>query len=73
MPVAELKRPAVRLGMPEAVLALLYGVGFLAYLPGLRTRRVLRWVGLALGLIGLGCWLNRPVSLVQINAMLLGY
>ena len=73
MPVPELTRPPVRLGMPEAVLALLYGVGFLAYLPGLRTCRVLRWVGLTVGLLVLGCWLNRPVSLVQINAMLLGY
>ncbi len=73
IPVSESKRSPVRLGFPEAVLVLLYGVGFLAYLPGLRTHRVLRWLGLALGLVGLGFWLNRPVSLGQVNAMLLGY
>ena len=73
IPVTEPARPAIRLGFPEAVLVLLYGIGFLAYLPGRRARRLIRRLGLALGLICLGCWLNRPVSLVQINAMLLGY
>ncbi|MCP4452075.1 MAG: 4Fe-4S binding protein [Planctomycetes bacterium] len=73
IPVVESKRPPVRLGFPEAVLALLYGVGCLAYLPGLRARRTLRWLGLTVGLLGLGFWLNRPVSLVQINTMLLGH
>jgi hypothetical protein len=73
IPVIESTRPPVRLGVPEALLAMLYGVGFVAYLPGLRTRRALRWLGLTVGLIGLGFWLNRPVSLVQVNGLLLGY
>jgi len=73
LPVAEPKHPVIFLGIPEVVLMLLYGIGFLAYVPRFRMRLWLRRLGLGLGLILLGCWLNRPVSLVQINALLLGY
>jgi len=73
VPVTEATRVPVRVGLPETLLVLLYGVGFMAFLPGPRTRRIIRRLCLVVGLIGLGWWLNRPVSLVQINAMLLGY
>lgn len=71
--VVEPKRPAVRIGMPEVILGLLYVVGVLAYLPGPRMQCLWRRASLILGVIALGWWLNRPVSLVQINALLLGY
>jgi NosR/NirI family transcriptional regulator, nitrous oxide reductase regulator len=72
MPTPDIPFTKIRLGAPEGVLILLYVVGFLAYLPSQKLSKPLRTLGLILGFVLLGCWLNRPLSLVQINTFLLG-
>ncbi len=72
MPTPDVPSPKIRLGAPEGVLALLYVVGLLAYLPSRKLGKPLRVLGLILGFVLLGCWLNRPLALVQINTLLLG-
>jgi Na+-translocating ferredoxin:NAD+ oxidoreductase RnfG subunit len=73
IPVPAPTSPKIVLGLPEIVLLLLYGIGVLASGPAKRSGRLLRWVGLGLGLVFLGFWLNGPISLIHINALLLGY
>ena len=60
-------------GLPEAVLILLYGVGYLAYRRSDALGRHLRLVTLAVGLVTIGFWLKGPISLIHLNAFLLGY
>ena len=73
--VATSSRPErkVVFGFPEVVLVLLYGVGYLAYRRSDALGRRLRLVTLAVGLVTIGFWLRGPVSLIHINAFLLGY
>jgi len=73
IPVPAPTSPKVVFGLPEVVLLLLYGIGFLASGLAKRSGRLLRWVGLGLGFVFLGFWLNGPISLIHINALLLGY
>lgn len=72
LPLPEIPTTPIVAGLPEVVLVLLYGVGFLAYLPARGSRKVLHWVSLVLGLVLLGIWLNRPLALASINSLLLG-
>ena len=74
IPVKAGVTPRITIGFPELILALLFGIGFLGYARVVRKyRRALRWVGLGLGLALLGIWLNGPISLIHINALLMGY
>ncbi len=72
LPLPEIPTPSIVVGLPEVVLVLLYGAGFLAYLPAQTCRKVLHWVSLVLGLVLLGIWLNRPLALASMNSLLLG-
>jgi len=72
-PVEEVPVPRVSVGVPEAVLLLLYVVGYLAYRRKQGKHRWLQRIGLALGFVLVGVWLSRPISLIHINAFLLGY
>ena len=65
--------PRLVLGWPELVLALLYGSSFLAYGRKTRFASQLRWGSLIGGFLVLGLWLKNPMSLVHVNALLLGY
>jgi NosR/NirI family transcriptional regulator, nitrous oxide reductase regulator len=74
IPVKARATPRITMGFPELILLLLFGIGFLAYAPAAhRHRGVLRWLGLGLGLALLGVWLNGSISLIHINALLLGH
>ncbi len=65
--------PDITLGWPEFVLALLYSASFLAYGRKTRFTTQLRWGSLVGGVLVLGLWLRSPMSLVHVNALLLGY
>jgi NosR/NirI family transcriptional regulator, nitrous oxide reductase regulator len=65
------QRPAV--GGPEVVLILLYAAGFLAYRRSGVLGRRLQTVTLVVGVLAIGLWLNGGMSLIHINAFLLGY
>jgi NosR/NirI family nitrous oxide reductase transcriptional regulator len=74
IPVKARDLPPITMGFPELILLSLLGMGFLAYGRAMRRyRRVLQWIGLGLGLALLGVWLNRPMSLIHINVLLMGY
>jgi NosR/NirI family nitrous oxide reductase transcriptional regulator len=60
-------------GAPEVVLILLYAVGFIAYRRADALGRLLQTATLATGVVAIGLWLNGTVSLIHINAFLLGY
>ncbi len=72
--VAQVPEPRMRFGLPEIVLISVYVVGYLAYGKARQGRYpYLQWASLILGFILIGCWLGRPMSLVHINSLLLGY
>jgi len=64
---------AIRFGLPESVLILLFIVGFLAYSKKLSMTRYLKWFALIASLILIGFVLKRPVSLIDVNSLLIGY
>lgn len=70
IPIKAREVPRVSVGFPELVLLLLLANGCL--ISG-RNARLWRWIGLGLGLVLVGIWLKRPLSLIHINALLMGY
>ena len=74
IPVKAPDVPQMTIGFPELILLMLLGNGCLAYGRGVRrSRSPWRWICLGLGLVFLGIWLKRPISLIHINALLMGY
>jgi len=73
LPFVAKDSPAIRFGLPESVLILLFIVGFLAYSKKLSMTRYLKWFALIASLILIGFVLKRPVSLINVNSLLIGY
>lgn len=71
--VPEPAAPSVRIGIPEAALAALFGLGFLGHRPGFKRKKTVRWVSLIGGLVLLGFVYNQPLSLAYINKFLMGF
>lgn len=70
----EKSRP-IQLGIPEILLILLFAAGFLAYnkkIPA-KTKKTIRWGTLLAGLVAMGFVFTIPLSLVQVNSLLMGY
>lgn len=65
-------RARIKFGIPEITLILLYGVGFFAHRQKFKYTKQARWVSMIVGLLVLGFWFNRPLSIVNINQLLLG-
>jgi hypothetical protein len=65
--------PVIRFGLPEVVLVLVFLVGFVAYSGRLSITRCLKWFTLVSSLVLIGFVLKRPISLVDINSLLVGY
>jgi uncharacterized protein with FMN-binding domain len=66
-------RQRVAFGLPEVVLILLYGAGVVAYRRPGAFGRALQTATLVAGVVLVGLWLNGAVSLIHLNAFLLGY
>jgi uncharacterized protein with FMN-binding domain len=65
--------PAIQFGLPEILLILLIVTGFAAYGKKLPANTYMKWVVLAASLVFIGFVLKRPISLININSLLIGY
>lgn len=68
----------IQVGLPEILLALLFAAGFLGYSRKFsdkapRTKRVMRWISRIVGLLFLGFVFTIPLSIININSLLMGY
>lgn len=67
----------IEFGFPEILLILLFALGFMTYSKPLgsrpRGRTVLRWVTRLAGLVLIGFVLTVPLSIININSLLIGY
>jgi uncharacterized protein with FMN-binding domain len=65
--------PRVVFGFPESVLVVLFAVGIVGRARRFKHRKILRWASMLVGMGVLGFVYNRPLTLVFINKMLLGF
>jgi uncharacterized protein with FMN-binding domain len=65
--------PKIRFGIPEAVLAGLFLFGLIGRLRRFKHKKTVRWVSMLTGLFVLGFVFNKPLTLVLVNKMLLGF
>jgi len=71
--VTTLEPPALKIGIPEISLILLYLLALLGIYRTTRHRKLIRWITMLGGLFILGFWFAMPLTLSKINAFLLGY
>ena len=65
--------PKIRFGITEAVLAGLFLFGIIGRLSRFPYKKIARWISMLAGLFILGFVFNKPLTLVLINKMLLGF
>jgi hypothetical protein len=67
--------PKIQFGIPEVVLIGLFLFGIIGRLRGLRFKfkKTARWISMLTGLLLLGYVFNKPLTLVLVNKMLLGF
>jgi NosR/NirI family nitrous oxide reductase transcriptional regulator len=63
----------VRFGPPEAVLTGLFLLGIIGRLRRFKYKKAARWISMLTGLFVLGFVFNKPLTLVLVNKMLLGF
>ncbi len=63
----------IKFGAPEIALILLYAAGYIGHRRNFKYTRQVRWMTMFAGLIVLGFWLNRPLTIGNINQLLLGF
>lgn len=71
--VPEEKAPSVVIGIPEIVLVALYVVGFFGHQRKFKYKKQVRWASMLVGLVVLGFIYNAPLTLANINQLLMGY
>jgi len=69
---AEEAKLHIKFGVPEISLILLFAAGFFAHRQKFKYTRQVRWISMIAGLLILGFWFNRPLTIVHINQLLLG-
>ena len=65
--------PQMRFGLPEAVLAGLFLFGIIGRHRRFKYKKTARWISMLTGLFILGFVFNKPLTLVLVNKMLLGF
>lgn len=65
--------PAIQFGAPEAILLLLFAIGYFAHKKTFKYKKAARWITMLTGLIFIGFYFNKPFSLSMMNQLLLGY
>ncbi len=65
--------PKIRFGIPEAFLTGLFLFGILGRLRRFKYKKTARWISMLTGLLVLGFVFNKPLTMVLVNKMLLGY
>lgn len=73
LPVKPPVSPKIIFGFPEITLLALFGIGFIAHRRSFRYTKQIRWVSMLTGMIILGFIYNRPLTLVYITKLTLGY
>jgi uncharacterized protein with FMN-binding domain len=73
LPVEIESPPKIKFGLPELTLLALFALGFFAHRRRFKFTKQARWISLIIGLLVLGFWLNRPLTIANINQLLLGY
>jgi len=63
----------IQFGIPEAVLAGLFLFGIIGRLRRFKFKKLARWISMLTGLFVLGFVFNKPLTLVLVNKMLLGF
>ena len=71
--VAPEPSPKIRFGIPETVLAALFLFGFIGRSRRFKYKKTARWISMLIGLFVLGFVFNKPLTLVLINKMILGF
>lgn len=71
--VAQEKAPSIQFGTPEIVLIGLYAVGFFGHQRKFKYKKQARWASMLTGLVVLGFIYNAPLTLANINQLLMGY
>ena len=72
-PIEAEPKKSVHFGWREIILILLFAVGFFSYQKEIKFKKTIRWAVLGIGLIVLGFIYSIPVTLANINSMLLGF
>jgi NosR/NirI family nitrous oxide reductase transcriptional regulator len=65
--------PKIQFGIPEAFLAGLFLFGIIGRLRRFKYKKIARWISMLTGLFVLGFLFNKPLTLVLVNKMLLGF
>lgn len=65
--------PKIQFGVPEAVLLSLFAIGIVGRLRRFKYKKTARWVSMLAGLAVIGFVYNKPLTIVLINRMLLGF
>lgn len=63
----------VAFGIPEITLIALFAVGFFAHRQDFKYKKAARWASLITGMLVLGFWFNRPLTISKISQFLLGF
>ena len=63
----------IKFGLPEITLLSLFGVMLISRSAGRKRKRLIHWVCLLTGLVVLGFMLNAPLTLTNVNSLLIGY
>ncbi len=73
LPVPPEEIAPIRFALPEITLLSLFGLALAGQAGRLKRKRVVRWVCLLAGLVVLGFMLNVPLTLTNVNSLLIGY
>lgn len=78
LPVEPAKTIPIQAGLPELLLVLLFAAGFLGYSKKFsdkapKTKKAMRWISRVIGLLFLGFVFTIPLSIININSLLMGY
>jgi len=73
LPVPPEEKKRLKFGLPEVFLIILFGIGFVSYRNKILSRNWALWTSRLTGLLVLGFIFNIPLTLVNVNSLLLGY
>lgn len=63
----------LQVGVPEIALVALYAIGYVGHQRNFRHKKLARWISMFAGLLLLGFLYNNPLTLANINSLLLGF
>lgn len=73
LPVPPEEKKPFKLGLPEIFLVVFFGIGFAGYWKKILSGKLVLWISRLTGLVVLGFIFNIPLTLVNVNSLLLGY